>query len=172
MSLHVGQVAAKVRCAPRCSSPPTIGRLGWAYRTGQAAAQAAQQPLRRPPSLSCAKLLQRMCAGLRNHEPCFIQSGPAALPVLRQWCRAGMICVALSLVPFSRSTLSSRQQQWRWRHHNGSGPAAGDDRAQRLGAQQLGDAARPAASVRRRRCRAAAGSWTEDRVAARWRLNL
>ena len=159
-----------VRCAPRCSSPPTIGRLGWAYRTGQAAAQAAQQPLRRPPSLSCAKLLQRTCAGLRNHEPCFIQSGPAALPVLRQWCRAGMICVALSL---------SHGQISRAGSSSGGGAitmAAAQRRlemtAQRLGTQQLGDAARPAASVRRRRCRAAAGSWTEDRVAARWRLNL
>ena len=163
-----------VRCAPRCSSPPTIGRLGWAYRTGQAAAQAAQQPLRRPPSLSCAKLLQRTCAGLRNHEPCFIQSGPAALPVLRQWCRAGMICVALSLVPFSRSTLSSRQQQWRWHHHNGSGPAAaGDDSS----------ATRHAAA---RRCSPAGGFSAASEVSggcrlvdrgsrrthARWRLNL
>ena len=27
----------------------------------------------------------------------FIHAGPAALPVIQQWCRAGMICVALSL---------------------------------------------------------------------------
>ena len=100
----------------------------------------------------------------------FIHAGLAALPVIRQWCRAGMICVALSL---------SHGQISRAGSSSGGGTitmAAAQRRlemtAQRLGTQQLGDAARPAASVRRRRCRAAAGSWTEDRVAARWRLNL
>ena len=141
-----------------------------------------------------AKLLQKRRSGHCGGRPrfcmrsCYNEGALACAMELHTCWPGGSACHSAVVpgrddlrcpVPFSRSNLSSRQQQWRWRHHDGSGPVCSgwqldaSSAMQRLGRRCGSSAAGQAAwrlSVRRRRRWAAAGSWIEDRVAARWRL--